>query len=182
MFFLIFIILYGFLNLYHYSNKIKTLKYFIQLQLIDSHIDEGISLDLDYYNKNFAMIKRVTAPTSGLFSDYIRFLGCIRKYMIQGYIPIIDLESYKNSINGFQVNSSKGNPWEYYFNQPFGYKYSIVKKKARNIKNFECKPDSKQRPNYKIFLKKNMNYWHFMAEKYIPLKNELINLMRLVKL
>ena len=95
--------------------------------------------------------------------------------MIESFVPILDFESYKNAINGFIVDPSKGNPWEYYFNQPFGYKYSDIKKKAKNIKYFECKSNLK-RPNDKIFLnKKSMNYWHIMANQYIPIKNEIIN-------
>jgi hypothetical protein len=100
IFFIIFIILYGDINLLQCSNKIKA---FIILNK----------------NKKFAVIKRTTNPISGLFSYYIRFLGCVRKYIIQGFIPILDLESYKNVMNGFNVNLSKGNPWEYYFKSAF---------------------------------------------------------------
>jgi hypothetical protein len=92
----------------------------------------------------------------------------------QGFVPILELESYKNAINGFIVDSSKGNPWEYYFNQPFGYKYNDIKKKAKNIKYFECKSKI-NRPNKKIFLNKTvMNFWHIMANQFIPIKNEII--------
>ena len=58
--------------------------------------------------------------------------------MIQGFIPILDLESYVNDINGFIVDLLKGNPWEYYFNQHFGYKYKDIEKKARNIKSLNA--------------------------------------------
>jgi hypothetical protein len=93
--------------------------------------------------------------------------------MIRGFIPIIDLQTYKNTINGFEVNLLKGNPWEYYFNQPFDFKYNIVKKKAKNIKYFECY--SGIIPNSKIFLnKKVMNYWHNIALRFMPIKKELI--------
>ena len=46
-------------------------------------------------------------------------LGCIHKYLAEGYIPIIDIGSFQNVINGF--NKSKGNYWELFFEQPFGY-------------------------------------------------------------
>ena len=49
-----------------------------------------------------------------------------------------------------------------------------IKKKAKNIKYFECKSNLK-RPNERIFLnKKSMNYWHIIANQYIPIKNEFI--------
>ena len=72
--------------------------------------------------------------------------------MIQGFVPILEFESYKNAINGFIVDPKKGNPWEYYFNQPFGYEYHNIKTKAKNIKYFECLPRI-IRPNEGIFLK-----------------------------
>lgn len=94
--------------------------------------------------------------------------------MIQGFIPILEFESYKNVINGFIIDRTKGNPWEYYFNQPFGYKYYNIIRKARNIKYFECRGNTK-RPNMDIFINKEfMNYWHIMANKYIPINNEII--------
>jgi hypothetical protein len=76
-------------------------------------------------------------------------------------------------MNGFKINPLKGNPWEYYFNQPFGYNYSYIKKKAKNIKYFECK--SEIRPNKINFLNKEyMDFWRMIANKLIPIKNEII--------
>ena len=97
--------------------------------------------------------------------------------MIKGFIPILELESYKNIINGFIVDPLKGNPWEYYFNQPFGYQYSNIKKKAKNIKYFIC--SSNIRPDRNIYLNNEVkNYWHNFASKYIPIKIEIINLIK----
>ena len=133
------------------------------------------NIDLDYENVNFSVIRRTKCRYCGLFSHYIVFLGCVRKYLIEGFVPILEFETYKNAINGFIVDPSKGNPWEYYFNQPFGYKFIDIKKKARNVKYFECNSNI-ERPNKKIFLnKKSINYWHIMANQYIPIKNGVIN-------
>lgn len=91
-----------------------------------------------------------------------------------GFIPILDFESYSNAINGFVNDSSKGNPWEYFFNQPFGYNYSDVKRNARNLKYIEC-DTYLFRPNDTIFLnQQSMKYWHMIASQYIPIKNEII--------
>jgi len=93
--------------------------------------------------------------------------------MIQGFVPIIELESYKNAMNGFKISPLKRNPWEYYFNQPFGYNYSYIKKKAKSKKHFECK--SEIRPNKINFLNKEyMDYWRKIAKQFIPIKNEII--------
>jgi hypothetical protein len=104
------------------------------------------------------------------------YLGCIRKYLNEGFIPILEFISYKNIINGFIVNPIKGNPWEYYFNQPFGYEYNNIIRKTKNIKFFECNPNNTIRPHPNIFLNQtNMNYWHIFTKKYVPIKNEIIN-------
>ena len=172
IFVLIFIILNKDLIFKYYFNKRKTFEFLIEHQFYDSLINKTI--ELDYENVNFVVIKRTSCKICGLLSIYIVYLGCVRKYLIQGYIPILELESYENAINGFRVNLSKGNPWEYYFNQPFGYKYKDIKKKARNIKYIEC-TGYEIRPNEDLFLKKKSNnYWNIMANKYIPIKRKII--------
>ena len=153
----------------NYEYKIKTFQFLIEHEF---NVKINKQIDLDYKNINFAVIQ---APciVCGLFSNYIIFLGCIRKYMIQGFIPILEVESYKNAINGFIVDPLKGNPWEYYFNQPFGYQYSNIKNKAKNIKYIKC--HSEIRPNKGIFLnKKTANFWHNFANQYMPIKDEII--------
>lgn len=153
----------------NYESKIKTFEFLIN-HAFNTKINKQINLD--YENFNFAVIKTPCA-FCGLFSAYISFLGCIRQFMIQGFIPILELESYKNTINGFTVDPSKGNPWEYYFNQPFGYQYSNIKKQAKNIKYFVC--HAKIRPDGNFYLNKEvMNYWRSFARKYLPIKIEII--------
>jgi hypothetical protein len=132
-------------------------------------------IKLDYENINFIVIRRVSCSTCGLFSSYIAYLGCMRKYLILGFIPILDFESYRNILNGFVIDSSKGNPWEYYFNQPFGYNYNDVKRNVKNLKYIECYTNI-FRPNDDIFLnQESMKYWHIISNQYIPIKNEIIN-------
>ena len=172
IFILIFIIFYKDLFFENYLKKRNTFEFLIEHQFYDILINKAI--ELDYENVNFVIIKRTTCPICGLLSIYIVYLGCVRKYLIQGFIPILELESYENAINGFRVNPSKGNPWEYYFNQPFGYKYKDIKKKAKNIKYIEC-TGYEIRPSEDLFLKKHSNhYWNIMANKYIPIKNKII--------
>ena len=120
------------------------------------------------------MIKSFYELIKIIGKKYIRFLVCIRKYIIRGFIPIFDLESYKNVINGFVIDPLKGNPWEYYFNQPFSYKYDDIKNKAKNIKYFECNP--KISPSFNIFLNttNSIQFWHIMAKTYMPIKKEII--------
>ena len=135
---LIFIINGNFLILHHinkikifeflknYNNKTKIFEFsqnisiFKALEILRAHQFNFLlqkKVDLDYENINFSVIRRASCRSCGLFSNYIVYLGCIRKYLIEGFVPILEFESYKNVINGFIVDLSKGNPWEYYFNK-----------------------------------------------------------------
>jgi hypothetical protein len=193
--FLLIFIIFGNLIVFYYKNEFKAsefLKNYNKNKIFEFSQSISISkafeilrahqfnfllkkkVNLDYENINFSIIRRNSCGFCGLFSNYIVYLGCIRKYLIEGFVPILEFESYKNAMNGFMVDPSKGNPWEYYFNQPFGYKYSDIKKKAKNIKYFDCKSNI-IRPTKTIFInKQSMNYWHIMANQYIPIKNEII--------
>lgn len=130
--------------------------------------------NIDYTNSNFAILRRIDCPICGFFSYYIVYLGCINKYLLEGFIPIVDLQSFDNIFNGFNFTSSKNNPWEYFFKQPYGYTLNTVKVKAKNIYYFECKDDI-IRPNVKILFNKVINdFWHNIAHIYVPLKLDIL--------
>ena len=69
----------------------------------------------------------------------------IHSYLIEGYIPIIDLKSFPNIINGF--NTKNSNHLELFFEQPFGYTLEVLKKAKyiKCVKYSDCqpKPDEK---------------------------------------
>ena len=151
--------------LYINEKKIKETKKFTSPRLSNKD---------DYENKKFVVIERL-CPHCGLFSFFIVSLGCIHSYLIQGYIPIIDLKSFPNIINGF--NTSNSNYWELFFEQPFGYALEEVLKKAKYIKRVKCL-DCKPRPDDKSMLLNEVkkNFWHNFALKYLPIKKEIMDL------
>ena len=73
----------------------------------------------DYLSKNFSIIRRLGCPYCGFFSFYIVHLGCAYQSLSQGYIPIIDLQSFPNMYNN--GNTSKDNIWELFFFQINNY-------------------------------------------------------------
>ena len=130
------------------------------------------SKEKDYTYLKFAIIQR-KCNACGLFSFYIVSLGCIHKYLLEGFIPIIDIKSFPNVINGF--DTSKVNHWEYFFEQPFGYTLAEVLKNAKNLIKITCdncepRPD----PNPTFLNSDNKFFWHNFANKYSPIKKELI--------
>ena len=134
----------------------------------------NINYILKYQNK-FIVIKH-RCKTCGLFTFFNTFLDCINTFINKGYIPIIDLLSYPNIFNGFNVSSLNKNPWEFFFEQPFGFSLESVKKNAHYITYFDY--------NYTIcnlygrknifYNKATLDYWHTIALKYIPIKKEII--------
>lgn len=123
------------------------------------------------------MILTLRNPICGLFCFYTEYLGCFQKYINLGYIPIFELISFPNMFNGFHANSSNENPWEVYFNQPFGYTLKDIKKNAKIIKYRNCKVHWTKRPNgANIYINKILqNYWHNVALMYMPIKEIILN-------
>lgn len=132
---------------------------------------------MDYEENKFAII-RSNCRTCGLFSFYNTFLYCLQNYIINNYIPIIDIEAFPNVFNGFKNENIKNNSWEYLFNQPFGYELANVIKKAKKIEYINCTRREHSSPSYTNFYKKSIaiDYWHYFVDKYIPIKNEIIKL------
>ena len=160
-----------------FKEKIKT-KYFENIKDI-ADFQKNIYLinknhsKLDYENNTFAILKRNNCPLCGFFSYYCVFIECVIPYIINGDIPIIDLNSYGNIYNNFKPNISE-NPWELYFHQPFGYKLNEVKKKAKKIKYYECFKKVNSYDN--IYNYKNIiQFWHNISKIFFPLKKIMIN-------
>lgn len=138
-------------------------------------------INLDYEKYKFAIIRRLNCLSCGLFSDYIVYLGCINKFLQDGFVPIVDLQYFNNIFNGYNKDSLNENPWEIFFYQPFYFTLNNVIKNAKNIKYFHC-PSDYFRPNEYVFNNKVLNdYWYNLANIYIPLKVEIINEKNIIK-
>jgi hypothetical protein len=133
-----------------------------------------ILINYKYNNKKFIIIKK-NYSTNGLFGFYVSFLGCINIYNNKGYFPIIDLSSFPNIFNKFNVNSVNENPWELFFDQPYGFQLKNIKKYAKHIQYANCYPNN--RPNTEnVFINNSiLKFWRYIAQKYIPIKKKIIN-------
>ena len=81
--------------------------------------------------------------------------------------------SFKNAYNNFNT-SNNINPWEYLFEQPFGYTLEEVLKK-NNKKFFDCIEEDSRPSETKIYYNRaSIDFWHDFAMKYIPIKKEII--------
>lgn len=118
----------------------------------------------------------------GLFCYYNIYLSCIELFLIKGYIPIVDLNTFPNLMNGYKINSSNINPWEYFFEQPFCYNLNNVLNKAKKIKFFNCSKPSKG-PLFVDYFQKSLSiiFWSNIAKNFIPVKKEIIKESNIIK-
>ena len=130
-------------------------------------------------NKRFAILYRNSCSPCGLFSYYIVHLGCIIKFLDEGFIPIIEVESFPNVFNGYNESSTIENPWEMLFNQPCGYTYKQIKndeKLKKRIKYLECECNDNMPSEKEIYKNKTLiNQYHNIANKYMSVKREILN-------
>lgn len=171
------IIIILFLNFIFYSISFHKLSVNFKLNKFnkENKYDKFIiDKNIDYDNNKFVIITNI-CDICGLFAFYLHYLGCIKNFIILGYIPICDLSSFPNIFNRYDINSLKINPWEIFFNQPYEYTLENIKKKAKNVKYSNCKKPYKGYPHPDIYNNKVlMDFWHNMAIKYIPIKTEII--------
>ena len=128
----------------------------------------------DYLQKKFIILRRKDCPGCGFFSFYGVHLGCINKTLNEGYIPIIDLQSFENKYN--KGNLSLYNPWELFFYQMNNYTLEEIKKYAKNIKYERCNSNI-DRPDERFIYYQNdsMIFWRNIAKNYMSIKKELMN-------
>ena len=67
------------------------------------------------YNQWFVVVKETDCKICGLMAYYKHYLVCITEYLNLGYIPIIDLQSFPNIFNGYNISITNSNPWEIFF-------------------------------------------------------------------
>ena len=148
-------------------------KYYTEINLSYEYYKEKWKYKHDLKIKNFVILQRLECPQCGFFSNYIVHLGCIYRHLLQGNVPIIDLKSFPNAYNG--NNTSKNNPWELFFYQPYNFTLEVVLNYAKNVTKLECTCIGERPDEINMYYKSDsINFWHDFAEKYMPLKKELL--------
>lgn len=133
--------------------------------------DTITSFGNDYSDKVFYVIRR-NESNSGIGSFIITNLGYIAYAIRKGYIPIVDMKTYKNIYN---INLDT-NSWELFFKQPYGYSLDDIKKAKNVIISPETPCIIRPRDNmfyFNIFFG-YLSYWKKIAVKYLII-NENIN-------
>ena len=103
----------------------------------------------------------------------------INKYLSEGYIPIVDLQSFSNAYN--KNKTLKQNPWELFFYQPYNYTLEEVMRFAKNITYFICISQLYRPSEINIYYQKYyINFWHNFAKKYMPVRNEIIQEVKVI--
>lgn len=134
------------------------------------HKDTILSFGKDYPDKVFYVIRR-DDRYAGIGSFLITNLGYISYAIRKNYIPIVDMQTYKNIYN----KNTDINSWDIFFQQPCNYSLNDIK----NAKNVIISPvyPSKFRPNDSMFYFKNkywyLNYWKSVAKKYLKINDDI---------
>lgn len=102
---------------------------FLEHNLKKGKVEEGKQTEVEkcFGNKNpdntFYVIRR-EGEKLGLMSFFNTHLGHINYAIQKGYIPVIDMQNYKN-IYLEESDVGKKNAWEFFFEQPYKKKYSL---------------------------------------------------------
>ena len=127
----------------------------------------------DYLTKKFVIFANRGCPHCGLFSFFIVQIGCVNKYLLDGYMPIIDIQNFDNVYN--KGNKNISNPWELFFYQVNNYTLEEVKKYANDSKYVECGGDWYRPDENNIYYQNDsIKYWHGIHKKYMPIRNEIM--------
>ena len=179
-YFIIFILILIILIIYKFQNNSIQLN--SSLNNVSEYFNNCKLIKKDYKNQIFIIIRNPFMYDCGLFCYYNIYLSCIEPFLIKGYIPIIDLKSFPNLLNGYIINSSNINPWEYFFEQPFCYNLNEVLNNAEKIIFFECTKPCKG-PLFVDYYKKKLSiiFWNNIAKNYIPIKKEIIKESKIIK-
>lgn len=117
-----------------------------------------------YPDKTFYVIRRHDMY-AGLFSFVATNIASIKLCLDNGYIPVIDMKSSRNS---FQLPDEEGkiNAWEGLFDQPFGYGLDDVKM-ARNVILGSIHPPESF-PDYRMLEDDDeLKMWNELGRKYV---------------
>ena len=127
----------------------------------------------DFQTSQFNIITKKDCEYCGFFSYFIEFLGCFITSISSQQIPIIDIASFPNVLNGF--SSTDSNPWDIFFDQPYNLTLKEVENKASIKRQNNCS-NNNMSPNYKdIYSKKySILFYHNIVKTYIPIKKEII--------
>jgi hypothetical protein len=123
-------------------------------------------------DQTFYIIRRQDSYIgSGLFSHVITTVAHIKYAVEKGYVPVVDMMNYPNLyISKNELH--KVNPWDYYFEQPGGYKVEDIKSSKNIILSNGGIPT--HRPNA-ILPKEELSVWKEYTNKYIKLIPEVEN-------
>lgn len=161
------------------SNRIKNLKYEKEvillrnnhnienrIQEIERKIQSG-DTDLTYY------IIRRDNPSIGLLTFVSVFMGHIAYAIAKGYVPVIDMKSYK-SIYIKEEDVNQINAWELFFEQPMAIRLEEIPSNARI--EYSPKYINPSSPFINsLFATDEKLFWKRIANKFIRLNTKTEN-------
>ena len=151
---------------------LKSNKFINNLYIKIKWRERDISRGAEYPDKKFYIIRRHSRE-AGLFSFFITNLGSIVKAVDEGYIPVIDMMNYPNSLIPESM-VGKHNAWDDYFFQPSDYSMEDIAR-AKNIRLGSINAPEEY-PDYNIFNnKEKMELWRRYSKEFMMVLPEHIS-------
>lgn len=124
-------------------------------------------------DRTFFVIRRATCKV-GLFSLVMTNMGMVKYALDNGYTPVIDMQSNRNTyLEEDQVG--KENAWEFYFEQPCGYTLKDIQNSKNIILSNGLITEKNVFPTGDIVEnKKNFQLWYSFFQSYLRVKNEIL--------
>lgn len=159
------------MNIVQYVKKIYVLN---ELYTRFKWRERRISKGNENKDKIFYVVRRPPSEV-GLFSYVLTNLGMIQYAIDRGYIPVVDMQNYKNT---YLENSEIGekNSWEYYFAQPCGYALNNIAHSKKIILSGLETMSVCGYPGYSIVMDyKVREKWRSLFSKYIRVRPEIMS-------
>lgn len=110
---------------------------------------------------------------AGLFSFLMTNLGAIDQAVERGYIPVIDMMNYENTLL-LPEQVGKHNAWDDYFEQPFQYSLAEAFQSRKVILGSIGQPE--KFPDFEMLNDESMiEFWRKSAQKYLHIKPKIQN-------
>lgn len=159
------------MKLYKLLNAARGISVFEKLYQYKNR-ERKISPGNENPDKTFYIIRR-SSEIEGICSMLNSVMGHLAIADKNGYIPIIDMQTYYNCLWQPIERKKRENAWEYYFKQPAGYSLRDVLKSKNII--LSNSSDAPSLPSHiSIYKKKKeIEMWNNVFNKYIHLKPQI---------
>ena len=134
--------------------------------------ERRVSYGSKHPDKTFFVVRRAYCKV-GLFSHVMTNMGLVAYAVKQGYIPVIDMQNGRNTYLE-EGKVGRENAWEYYFEQPCGYRLADIRDAKNVILSDGLITEKNEYPDFRVAEGGELfAYWHDIFQKYFKVKEDI---------